>query len=120
MRFITPVIYAALFATAIYAAIAQTGPLPAVSETTASINQTKLAYAVPTDGARPAPKSAVRLGKRETCRQTVAAKHLKHRDARDQLQLCVAQARVDCLKQAIDQKMRGAQRRVYVKACVAA
>lgn len=119
MRFITPVIYAALFATAIYAAIAQTGPLPAVSETTASVNTTKLAYAVPTDGTRVASKPAVRVGKREACRQMVAGKHLKHRDARDQMQLCVAQARVDCLKQAIDQKMRGAQRRVYVKACVA-
>jgi hypothetical protein len=36
------------------------------------------------------------------------------------MQLCVARARVDCLQQAIDQKLRGAARRVYVKSCVAA
>jgi hypothetical protein len=62
----------------------------------------------------------VRVGKRETCRQSVSAKHLNKSQARDQMQLCVARARVDCLQQAIDQKLRGAARRVYVKSCVAA
>jgi hypothetical protein len=50
----------------------------------------------------------------------VTAKHLSRHQARDHMQLCVAQARVECLKQAIDQKLRGSARRVYVKSCVAA
>lgn len=117
MRFITPVIYAALFATAIYAAIAQTSPLPAPDITASTGQTTKLAYATPTDGSH---VKRVRVGKRETCRQHVAAKHLKPRAARDQLQLCVARARVECLQQAIEQNVRGALRRTYVKSCVAA
>jgi hypothetical protein len=32
---------------------------------------------------------------------------LKGQERRDQIQLCVAQARIDCLKQAIDQKIVG-------------
>jgi hypothetical protein len=33
------------------------------------------------------------------------------------MQLCMAQARLDCLKQAIDQKIVGPQRRDFVKSC---
>jgi hypothetical protein len=116
MRIITPVIYAALFGTAIYAAIAQTS-LPFTSASADPTAPTVLAYAAP--GESPA-KPAVRIGKRETCRQSVSARHLGRRDARDQLQLCVAQARVECLQQAIDRKVRpGTQRRVFVKGCLA-
>lgn len=115
MRIITPAIYAALLGGAIYIAIAQ-NPLP---NAVASVQPegTRITYAVPSDG-KPQPVS--RIGKRETCRQVVTAKHLGRHQARDQMQLCVAQARVECLKQAIDQKLRGAARRVYVKSCVAA
>lgn len=115
MRIVTPAIYAVLLGAAIYVAVAQ-NPLP---NAVASVQPagTKLAYAVPNDG-KPAPTT--RVGKRETCRQAIAPKHLGRHQARDQMQLCVAQARVECLKQAIDQKLRGAARRVYVKSCVAA
>jgi hypothetical protein len=34
------------------------------------------------------------------------------------MQLCLAQARVECLKQAIDQKIANAQRRDFVKGCM--
>ncbi len=33
------------------------------------------------------------------------------------MQLCMAQARLDCLKQAIDQKIVGPQRKEFVKSC---
>ena len=115
MRIVTPAIYAALLGGAIYVAVAQ-NPLP---NAVASVQPegTKLAYAVPADSKS---QPAMRVGKRETCRQSIAPKHLGKHQARDQMQLCVAQARVECLKQAIDQKLRGAARRVYVKSCVAA
>ncbi|GLR86952.1 hypothetical protein [Bradyrhizobium iriomotense] len=54
--------------------------------------------------------------KRVTCLATTAS--LKGQDKRDQMQLCMAQARVDCLKQAIDQKVVGEPRKDFVKSCV--
>ncbi|WP_128923562.1 hypothetical protein [Bradyrhizobium guangxiense] len=54
--------------------------------------------------------------KRVTCLATTAS--LNGQDRRDQLQLCMAQARLDCLKQAIDQNIVGEERKSFVKTCV--
>jgi hypothetical protein len=54
--------------------------------------------------------------KRVTCLATTQS--LKGQDKRDQMQLCMAQARVDCLKQAIDQKVVGEPRKSFIKTCV--
>ena len=121
MRLITPVAYAGLLALSIYAALAQSSPVQLAS---ANVEEdpapTTSSLASRSDVTKPPVKPAVRIGRREMCRQSVAAKRLKRRDARDQLQLCVAQARVECLQQAIDARVRGvSQRRLYVKACVA-
>ncbi|HAP46961.1 MAG TPA: hypothetical protein DCR30_06415, partial [Afipia sp.] len=101
MRIITPAIYAALLGGAIYIAISQ-NPLP---NAVASVQPegTKIAYAVPTDSKSP---PVVRTGRREVCRQAVTAKHLSRHQARDHMQLCVAQARVGGLKQADHQERR--------------
>jgi len=56
--------------------------------------------------------------KRVTCLATTQS--LKGQDKRDQMQLCMAQARVDCLKQAIDQKVVGETRKTFIKTCVGA
>src|ERR1051325_6884431 len=53
--------------------------------------------------------------KRAACQS--AAKALKGQDRHDQMQLCMAQAHLDCLKQAIDQKITGPQRKEFVKSC---
>jgi hypothetical protein len=55
------------------------------------------------------------LGKRMACR--AAAQAAQGQDRPDRMQLCMAQARVDCLKQAIDQKITGPQRREFVRSC---
>ena len=55
--------------------------------------------------------------KRVTCLATT--QNLKGQDKRDQMQLCMAQARLDCLKQAIDKKVVGPQRRDFVQTCLA-
>ena len=65
-----------------------------------------------------APAVPVPATKRVTCLATTQA--LKGQDKRDQMQLCMAQARLDCLKQAIDQKIVGEPRRTFVKGCVGA
>ena len=58
----------------------------------------------------------VPAAKRVTCLATTAS--LKGQDKRDQMQLCMAQARLDCLKQAIDQKVVGENRKSFIKTCV--
>jgi len=66
--------------------------------------------------ANPAATVPVPASKRMNCLATTA--NLKGQDKRDQMQLCMAQARLDCLKQAIDQKIVGQPRKDFVKACV--
>ena len=65
----------------------------------------------------PAPAAPVTPSKRYACRAATAQK-FQGQDRVDQMQLCLAQARLDCLKQAIDQKVVGAQRREFVRTCV--
>jgi Spy/CpxP family protein refolding chaperone len=64
----------------------------------------------------PDAAAPVASGKRFTCQ--IASQGLKDQEQRDQMQLCMAQARLDCLKQAIDQKIVGPQRKDFVKSCV--
>src|SRR5713101_5738127 len=45
----------------------------------------------------------------------ISGVHFK--EQKDQMQLCMAQAHLDCLKQAIDQKIVGPQRKEFVKSC---
>ena len=47
-----------------------------------------------------------------------AAQGKQGQERQDLMQLCVAQARLDCLRQAIDQKIVGPDRREFVKSCV--
>ncbi|MCP3394593.1 hypothetical protein NLM27_38225 [Bradyrhizobium sp. CCGB12] len=71
------------------------------------------APAAPTSPAGTVPVPAT---KRVTCLATTQS--LKGQDKRDQMQLCMAQARLDCLKQAIDQKVVGEPRKTFIKSCV--
>jgi hypothetical protein len=54
-------------------------------------------------------------GKRLAC--VSASQAMQGQQQKDQMQLCMAQARLDCLKQAIDQKIVGPQRRDFVRDC---
>ena len=56
------------------------------------------------------------LTKRAACEASTQAP--KGQNKRDQMQLCLAQARIDCLKQAVDQKMFGKQRTDFVRSCM--
>ena len=64
----------------------------------------------------PAAAVPVPTGKRFACQ--AASQPFKGQERQDQMQLCMAQARLDCLKQAIDQKIVGPQRKDFVKSCV--
>jgi hypothetical protein len=84
------------------AAFAQSTPTPA--PTPAAPVQSNAAAAEPVSG-----------GKRMACQ--TASQAMKGQDRRDQMQLCMAQAHLDCLKQAIDQKIVGPQRKDFLKTC---
>jgi hypothetical protein len=70
--------------------------------------------------ANPAPNAqaapAAESGKRSACQ--TAAQGMKGQERQDQMQLCMAQAHLDCLKQAIDQKVVGPQRKDFMKSCM--
>jgi hypothetical protein len=48
----------------------------------------------------------------------IASQGARGQERRDQMQVCVAEARLDCLKQAIAQKVVGPQRVEFVKNCL--
>ncbi|HWL20405.1 MAG TPA: hypothetical protein VNS33_12095 [Bradyrhizobium sp.] len=70
------------------------------------------ANSAPNAGAAPSAAS----GKRSACQ--TSAQGMKGQERQDQMQLCMAQAHLDCLKQAIDQKVVGPQRKDFVKSCM--
>jgi hypothetical protein len=67
--------------------------------------------------AAPNPSTAATGGgKRADC--LLAAQGKKGQDRQDEMQLCLAQGHADCLKQAIDQKVVGQQRKDFIKNCM--
>jgi hypothetical protein len=63
--------------------------------------------------AKPNPGEVLR---RSTCRQKVD-QTLKGADLVDALQICVAEARLNCLKQAVGDKVRGKKREAFMSTC---
>ncbi|MBR1219811.1 hypothetical protein JQ557_17515 [Bradyrhizobium sp. U87765 SZCCT0131] len=110
MRRFYLVVAAVVSTVAVTAAIAQTATAPAASTPAASVPAA-------TSAATPAAPAAG--GKRAACQSDIAGKQLKGQDRKDQMALCMAQGHVECLKQAIDQKIVGPQRRDFIKSCVA-
>ena len=85
----------------------------ALSQSATSPQSGATASPVQVNQAAPVP---VVPSKRMVC--VTAARGTRGQEHQDQVQLCMAQARVDCLKQAIDQKIVGPPRRDFVKNCV--
>jgi hypothetical protein len=70
----------------------------------------------PTVQTNDAPAAPVAASKLFACQ--TAVKGLQGQERQDQMQLCRAQAHLDCLKQAIDQKIVGPQRRDFIRSCL--
>jgi len=103
MRFVSTTIIAAGSLGLALAAFAQsTAPSPVPPGATVQAN---------TAAAAPVSPS-----KRYACRATAQA--VQGQERADQMQLCMAQARLECLKQAIDQKVVGPQRRDFIQTCL--
>jgi hypothetical protein len=91
-------------------ALAQSTSTPAPSGSTAAAPPAAAASATPATAAAPAPG-----GKKLACQ--TASETMKGQARKDQMQICMMQARLDCLKQAIDQNIVGPQRADFVKSC---
>ncbi len=103
MKFLAPVAAAAVLIVVATAALSQSAaPQSAPPASSVANNQ-----------AAPVP---VATSKRMAC--AAAAMGVKGQDHQDQMQLCMAQAHLDCLKQAIDQKIVGPERREFVRSCI--
>jgi hypothetical protein len=84
--------------------------------TTPAATPTPATTSTPAVPVNPAAAVPVPTGKRFACQ--AASQGFKGQERQDQMQLCMAQARLDCLKEAIDQKIVGPQRKDFVKSCV--
>jgi hypothetical protein len=68
-----------------------------------------------------APSAAVPTpnSPRVGCRAAAREKGLRGQPLRDAVQLCVAERRLACVKEAIERKIVGKERREFVRACAA-
>jgi hypothetical protein len=82
--------------------------------TTPSASPTPAPAAAPAANATSA--SPTGGGKRGDC--LVAVQGKKGQERQDQMQLCMAQGHLDCVKEAIDQKVAGPQRKDFIKNCM--
>ena len=81
--------------------------------------------AQPASSPNAGPDSAAREGRRAalqkkaaTCRKDGAGKGLREQDLREHVYVCVQEARLVCLKQAIEQKIRGRDRVNFIDKCL--
>ena len=56
--------------------------------------------------------------KAAACRDAARGSGVRGPDMQDEVQVCVAEAHIDCLKQAVAQKIRGPQRQEFIKSCM--
>jgi hypothetical protein len=109
MKYFLSAVMAAGWLCLAVAAFAQSTSAPQATPTPAP-------SAAPAAAANPSTGAAAGGGKRAEC--LVAAQGKKGQDRQDEMQLCMAQGHVDCLKQAIDQKVVGPQRKDFIKNCM--
>ncbi len=102
MRFLVRMITAIVALGLAPAALAQSSPPSPTSSPTVQTND--------------APAAPVAESKLFACQ--TAVKGLQGQERQDQMQLCRAQTHLDCLKQAIDQKVVGPQRRDFLRSCM--
>jgi hypothetical protein len=95
------------------ASFAQTTPEPAPDAGAAAPDAAAPAKAPKKAKPRPNPGEALR---QTTCRQQVD-QALKGPDLRDAMEICMLEARLACLKKAVEDKARGKQRQTFMSTC---
>jgi hypothetical protein len=95
------------------ASLAQTQPEPAPDAGAQSPDAGAPAKAPAKAKPRPNPGEVLR---RTTCRQQVD-QALKGPDLKDAMEVCMLEARLNCLKKAVEDKVRGKQRQTFMSTC---
>ena len=95
------------------ASLAQTAPQPAPEASPPAPDTSQPANAPARAKPTPNPGDALR---RSACREKVD-QSLKGPDLNDAMLVCVAEARLDCLKQAVADKVRGKKREAFMGTC---
>lgn len=73
----------------------------------------------PSPAASDMPATALtQSSKRDDCRAQIKQQGLKAQAASDSIQICMAQARLDCTKDAVSRNLPNAQRRDFIRTCV--
>jgi hypothetical protein len=115
-------VIAAVLAGFATAAAAQTTPAPAPAPAAPAPSATPPAAAPPaaTPPAATSP-AASNVPTPSTppadCRGKAQSQRLRGQAARDAIQVCVEEQRLACVKEAVEKKIIGAQRREFVRAC---
>jgi hypothetical protein len=99
----------------------QTGAVPPAGKLTVS----GIAPSAPAAPVGPAPAAtepdespATIEKKRQACRQDGAARGVQTSEMADYIAVCVSEAHLACLKQAVAQKVRGPERRDFMNRCL--
>ena len=58
-------------------------------------------------------------GRKLACQQAAKQKGLHGPEMGDEITVCVEEAKLDCLKQAVAQKARGPERKTFIETCLA-
>ena len=89
------------------------------------VSADRLSFAQPASGPKATSSNEVREGrraavkkKRANCRTEGEGKGMHDEDLRDHVAVCVQEARLACLKEAIGKKIRGRERVSYVDKCL--
>lgn len=114
------VILACVMIVAAGAATAQNAPPPAEEQAPPpSAGSTMQPSRPPEGGAmQPSQNGPGRSAKVMACREQQRAQGVRGQDLQDAVQVCAAEAHLDCLKQAISAKTRGPERRSYIEKCM--
>src|SRR5215204_6169073 len=112
-------IFAAVLAGFTTAVAAQTAPDPAPAPAPSATPPAATPPATTPPAATPPAASNVPTPSTPPvdCRGQAQAKGLRGQAARDAMQVCVEEQRVACVKEAVEKKIVGEQRREFVRAC---
>jgi len=118
MRFVIIVAASAALTMSAFAQPAGTGGAPPTSTPPASSQPSNNPAPTPTEpaGGQSATPTSSKHGE---CRKAARDQNLSGPDLRDHMQICMLEARLNCLKQAVDQKVRaGRPRRRFMRRCM--
>lgn len=119
MRFVIVVATSAALSVSAFAQPAETGGSPPTPTPPASSQPSNNPAPTPTGPAGGQSSNNPAPNKYAECRKKARDQNLSGADLRDHMQICILEARLNCLKQAVDQKVRaGRPRRQFMRRCM--